>query len=184
MYEGGEIKTYTQGPYTFNIRQYPPFYALKVLGELQKVIAPILDGAISGVSKPDVKDTSRSDLAVIATVASGGLIKLSQHINGDDFEHISKLLLDPEYVYVKGKDYKSMEKLTEDVANEVFSGRPIDMIVLMMKVVAVNFMDFGKLCSIPSGVREVWDDLTSTSLEKLMSNSNPKSLSGTPSKTE
>lgn len=184
MYEGGDIKTYTQGEYTFSIRQFPPFYAMKVLGELQKVIAPLLDGAVSGVSSPAVKDDSRSDLAVLATVASGSFIQLSQHISGEEFEHIAHLLLDPEYVYVKGKVYKSTTKLTEDIVNDVFSGRAIDMIVLMVKVVTANFMDFGKLCSIPSGVREMWDGLMSTSLDELTKLSNQKSSSGGPSKKE
>ncbi len=183
MYSGGEIKEYKQGAYTFNIRQFEPFYAIKVLGELQKVIAPVLDGAIGGLKNPAVTDEMTPDLGVLATIASGSFVSLAQHLSGDELLRISKLLLDPEYVYVKNSGGQ-LEKLTESVANEVFSGRPFDMIALMVKVVTVNYLDFSKLSSLPAGVRETLDGLKLTFRDVSKELLNPPSLSGEPLKRD
>ena len=170
MYSGGEIKEYKQGEYTFNIRQFEPFYAIKVLGELQKVIAPVLDGAIGGLKKPDVTDETTPDLGVLATIASGSFMSLALYLSGDELLRISKLLLDPEYVY--------------SVANEVFSGRPFDMIALMVKVVTVNYLDFSKLSSLPAGVRETLGGLKLMFRDVSNEILNPPSLSGEPLKRD
>lgn len=183
MYNGGEIKEYQQGEYTFNIRQFEPFYAIKVLGELQKVIAPALDGAVGGLKNPAVADETMPDLGVFATIASGSFISLAQHLNGDELLRISKLLLDPEYVYVKNGGGQ-FEKLTESIVNEVFSGRPFDMIALMVKVVTVNYLDFSKLSSLPAGVRETLDGLKLTFRDVSKELLNPPSLSGEPLKRD
>lgn len=183
MYDGGEIKEYRQGEYTFNIRQYPPFYAMKVLGELQKVIAPVLDGAVDGLKNPSIQNNTVSDLNILAIVASGSFVSLARHLSGDELLRISRLLLDPEYVYVKN-NHGQFEKMTESVANEVFSGRPLDMIVLMAHVVIVNYLDFSKLSSIPAGVREILAGLKSMFRDASSEILNPPSSSGEPLKRD
>ena len=120
---------------------------------------------------------------MLATIASGSFMSLAMYLDGDELWRISKLLLDPEYVYVKNSSGQ-FEKLTESVANEVFSGRPFDMIALMVKVVTVNYLDFSKLSSLPAGVRETLDGLKLTFRDVSNEILNPPSLSGEPLKRD
>lgn len=183
MYSGGEIKEYKQGAYTFNIRQFEPFYAMKVWGDLLKVAAPLLDGGFDAIRKSPANDKHTSDFALLANIATGGFTALARQLNGDELLRIAKLLLDPEYVYVK-KGNGDFVKFTESVANEVFSGRPIDMIVLMCQVAAVNYADFTKLSSIPDGFLEIWSAIQSMFRDALKAISSQPSLSGEQSEKE
>ena len=51
MWDGGKFTKFQQGEYVFSIRQFAPFKAIKVLGDLQKIITPALAGALTGLQK-------------------------------------------------------------------------------------------------------------------------------------
>lgn len=151
IYQGGETKKWDQGQYTFAIRQFPPFHAMKVLGELQKVLAPALGGAIGGI-KPETLDQDTNNVIFIGNTVADALNGLARSMDGDTLEKVSAMLLDPDYVSVAPLHTKDFQQLDESAVNEVYSGRIFDMIVLMVQVFKINYLDFSKLSSVPTGV--------------------------------
>ena len=81
IYQGGETKKWDQGQYTFAIRQFPPFHAMKVLGELQKVLAPALGGAIGGI-KPETLDQDTNNVIFIGNTVADALNGLARSMDG------------------------------------------------------------------------------------------------------
>lgn len=152
IYHGGEVKKYDQGKYTFAIQQMPPFHAMKVLGEIQKIIVPALGGAASGFKEED-EGLDVRDPKFIGGTLLNALDGLADRLTGEQLERAAVLLLDPQYVSVAPLHTKDFQELDEMAVNEVFSGRILDMVVLMVQVFKVNYLDFTKLSSVPTGVR-------------------------------
>ena len=126
---------------------------MKVLGELQKVLAPALGGAVGGM-KPETLDQDTNNVIFIGNTVADALNGLAHSLDGDTLEQASAMLLDPNFVSVAPLHTKDFQQLDESAVNEVFSGRIFDMIVLMVQVFKVNYMDFSKLSSVPTGVLE------------------------------
>lgn len=147
MFEGGKVTKWRQGDYEFAIRQLNPFKAMKLLGELQQIVIPVVGGAVGGL-----KD-SADDAEVIATVG-GALSQLATSLDGDKLEHACKLLLDVDYLAVSEKG-GSFERVGIDDLEAIYTGRPWDMLALCAKIFEVNFLDFSASSSVPIGVRNV-----------------------------
>lgn len=159
-YTGGNVEKYRQGDYIFYIRQFMPFYAMRAWGELQKIIAPVIGGAVSEI-KNDNMDTEIGDTVFIGEVLANALNNLALKTNGEQIERVAHILLDPQYISVApASEEKNIQRLDESTLNEVFSGRPIDMIVLMVKIFKVNYLDFSKLSSVPTGFRNQLGEIT------------------------
>lgn len=151
-FDGGKITKWKQGDYEFAIRQMNPFYAMSVLGDLQKIIVPALGGAAGGVEN----NTEQSELVS----AVGGMLKtLSTSVDGKTLMRSAKLLLNEEFLSVKGKGDKSFASADEDTLAMIFWGRPFDMVALCLKVFQVNYLDFSKSCSVPTGVRNAVNEV-------------------------
>ena len=146
-FDGGKVIKWKQGDNEFAIRQFNPFLAMRILGDLQKMLVPALGGAANGISQnPEQAET-------IAAIG-GALKNIAELVDGKTLEKSIKLLLDSEYLSVKKKDAKSFEMAGEDVLATIFWGRPFDMVALAFKVFQVNYLDFTTSCSVPTGVRE------------------------------
>lgn len=166
---------YKQGKTVFYIHRFPPFMAMRVLGELNKVIAPVLGGAAKGLESADMG--GGNGLGAIAPVL-GDALKNLMLIDGDVMEHVLRLVLNEEYVSVSTNGTKNdLAHLTEEKINEVFEGRPIDMIMLAVKVVRVNYLDFSMLSSIPTGFLGALGTMKSAFLENFQTNLETSSLS-------
>lgn len=152
MWDGGKFTHIEQGDYVFSVRQMPPFASIRALGTLQKIIFPVISGVLDGASKTPNADTE--SLLDMAGILSKGLDKMVTNLDGDKLEIAIKILLNPEYVAVKAKSGKDFIRLGEGEINEVFGGRVIDMIALAVEVFKINYLDFSKLSSVPTGVLE------------------------------
>ena len=142
------------GADTFFVQQFPPFEGLRVMGELQKIILPALGGAAVGTSN------SNNFLEGL----SGGLMLLAENLDGDKLEQLSKMLLRPDYIAVdvgSTGDRKNYRRLDESTIDTLFTGRYLDLVILMIKVAEVNFLDFRKLCGIPAGFAQGIDEIKS-----------------------
>lgn len=170
IYRGGETKKYDQGDYTFAIRPFPAFHSMKVLGDLQKVVVPALGGAIGGL-KPESLDMDTSDVKLIGGAVADALNNLARTLDGDTLERAAELLLDPQYVSVAPLHTKDFQQLDEGAVNEIFSGRIIDLIALMVQIFKVNYADFSKLSSVPTGVRKALGEIKSSFLASSQTNS-------------
>jgi DNA-binding transcriptional regulator YdaS (Cro superfamily) len=144
-FDGGKVTKWKQGEYEFAIRNFDPFLAMEVLGDLQKVLVPALGGAATGVN------SSGEGVEVVAAIG-GALKNISQSVSGKVLRESAELLLDSEYLAVKeGRSFVPADK---DKLAAIYWGRPFDMVALCIKVFEVNFLDFSTSCSVPTGVRE------------------------------
>ena len=154
MFDGGKITKWKQGDFEFSIRQMNPFKAMKVLGDLQKLIIPAIGGAAAGLN-------DSSENAEVVSASGGALANIADNVDGDKLEQACKLLLDTEYIGVKEKDSKSFVSVDSDGLEAIFTGRPWDMLALCYKVFEVNFLDFSASSSVPIGVRNVVNEIRS-----------------------
>ena len=159
---------YKMGDATFYIHIMPPLVAMRVLGELQKTLAPILGGMTKEVTKDS--DKQIDGLAVIGAALGEALMAMPSHLDGERLEMLCKLLLNADYIGVSTDGLKTPTKLTESVLNDVFIGRPFDILILMYKVFEVNFLDFSKLCGVPIGVQNALAELKRTYMEAVPQN--------------
>lgn len=165
---------YKQGKTVFYIHRFPPFMAMRVLGELNKVVGPVMGGAAKGLQNIE---GAGENLEALSTVLGSALQNLMM-IDGDVMEHVLRLVLNEEYVSVSTNGTKNdLAHLTEEKINEVFEGRPIDMIMLAVKVVRVNYLDFSMLSSIPTGFLGALGAMKSAFLENFQTNLETSSLS-------
>ena len=143
---------------------------MKVLGDLQKVAVPALGGAIGGL-KPESLDMDTSDVKFIGGAVADALNNLAKTLDGETLERAAELLLDPQYVSVAPLHTKDFQPLDEGAVNEIFSGRIIDLIALMVQIFKVNYADFSKLSSVPTGVRKALGEIKSSFLASSQTNS-------------
>lgn len=147
MFDGGKITKWKQGDYEFSIRAFNPFYAMRVLGDLQKILVPVIGGAAASVK--DAPDNTETVAAI-----GGALRQAAESLDGVTLEKTCKLLLDSQYIGVKAKDSKQFSYVDEDMLAQIYWGRPWDMLALCAKVFEVNYLDFTKSSSVPTGVIE------------------------------
>lgn len=162
MWDGGKFTKFQQGEYIFSIRTFAPFKAIKVLGDLQKIIGPALAGAFSGLKNAPDADTN--NILSLAPILSNALEKIAYNLDGDKLQNAMNLLLDRNYVSVEvtsKNGTKAFTQLDENLINEIFTGRTFDLLVLMAEVFKINFLDFSKLSSVPSGVLEMLGEIKS-----------------------
>ena len=116
-----------------------------------------MGGAIKEVTAQS--DAQVDGLAVIGGAIGEALVRMPDHLDGERMEKLCKLLLDGEYIGVSTDGLKTPVKLSENALNEVFTGRPFDIVALMYKVFEVNFLDFSKLSSVQIGNQNALGEL-------------------------
>lgn len=136
----GEREQVFIGENTFYIQNIPPFKALKVLGDLQKLVSPIIaevGDSVTGIEGFFNKDVM--SFGVMGKVMKGAFTSLYKYIDGDTLEQTLKMLLDPKYVAVEinGKP----TPLNEQAATQVFNGNIMEMLELAWQVVQINYSD-------------------------------------------
>lgn len=174
-----QVKLSDQDENVFYVQLLPPFEAIRTLTELQKVLAPAASGAVKSIQSVNMD-------ASLGKAISGGLaealLTVSERLTEEESDKITRKLLNPEYVAVQRPHDSSPVRLTEQVVGDIFTGRPIDLIILMVKIVQVNYLDFSRLSGIPSGILadiEVLKGIFRENAEKI---SVKNSLSGGQSK--
>ena len=147
-----EVKNRKIGANTFYVRAFPPLQGLKLYGDLQKAITAALKGGLT--SNGETEDMKEALLGAQINVGAI-LAQLGESFNGEVLAQFSERLLDAEYVSVKIKGEEEAIMLTEDVINELFTGKLVDMLKLEKFIIEVNFGDFFALIPNLSGVREM-----------------------------
>lgn len=147
-----EVKNRKIGANTFYVRAFPPLQGLKLYGDLQKAITAALKGGLTSDSETeDMKEALLGAQINIGAI----LAQLGESFNGEVLAQFSERLLDAEYVSVKIKGEEEAIMLTEDVINELFTGKLVELLKLEKFIVEVNFGDFFALIPNLSGVREM-----------------------------
>jgi outer membrane lipoprotein SlyB len=152
MFEGGKITQWRQGDYEISIRQMDPFRSMKVLGDLQKILLPVIGGAVEGL-----KDSS--DNAEMIAAIGGALGQIAGNVDGDKLEKACDLLLDTDYLAVKGENDKQFSAVDKNDLAAIYTGRPWDLLALCAKIFEVNFLDFSTSSSVPIGIQKAVNDI-------------------------
>ena len=147
-----EVKNRRIGANTFYVRAFPPLQGLKLYGDLQKAITAALKGGLT--SNGETEDMKEALLGAQINVGAI-LAQLGESFNGEVLAQFSERLLDAEYVSVKIKGEEEAIMLTEDVINELFTGKLVELLKLEKFIIEVNFGDFFALIPNLSGVREM-----------------------------
>ena len=158
-------KSFQLGEDTFFIQLIPPKESMKAWTEIQKILMPAISGAMEGA-----KLTAETEQEKWFNTVASALQTLPFTLDADKMERLYAYLLNPEYVAVQRKTDKTPIRLSEDIIDEIFTGRTFDLFFLMAKVVQVNYMDFTNLSSVPIGFRqnaEMIKEKLSESLESI-----------------
>ncbi|TZE83535.1 phage tail assembly chaperone [Calorimonas adulescens] len=138
-----EPKQVTIGGNVFYIFPFPAFKASNLSGELAALAIPLL-GSLApflGVKKPDGSETSLLDIDV--EDAAPAIAGAFNSISGDKVESLmKKLLITGKNITVELEDGEEPQRLTEDLANELFCGEVQNMFILAFEVIRVNFAGF------------------------------------------
>ena len=133
----------TIGDNTFYVRPFPAFVSANMSGELAALVMPILT-SLTPMLAGGVQDGA-SALDLNAEVAGPALANGLAALSGDKVERLMKKLLTTHgNVSVELSGAKDAQKLTEDLANEIFCGDVQDMFILAFEVIKVNFSGFFK----------------------------------------
>lgn len=147
-----EVKNRKIGANTFYVRAFPPLQGLKLYGDLQKAITAALKGGLTS----DGETENVKEALLGAQINIGAILaQLGESFNGEVLAQFSERLLDTEYVSVKIKGEEEAIMLTEDVINELFTGKLVELLKLEKFIIEVNFGDFFALIPNLSGVREM-----------------------------
>lgn len=159
-------KSFQLGEDTFFIQLIPPKESIKAWTEVQKVLLPALGGAMEGMNI-----ASSDEKEHWVNVVASAFQTLPYTLDADKVEKLYSYLLNPEYIAVQRAGDKTPIRLTEDIVDEIFTGRTFDLFVLMGKIVQVNYLDFTKLCGIPIGFRQTAEDIKQKITESLVNDS-------------
>ena len=147
-----EVKNRKIGANTFYVRAFPPLQGLKLYGDLQKAITAALKGGLTSNGETE----NMKEALLGAQINIGAILaQLGESFNGEVLAQFSERLLDAEYVSVKIKGEEEAIMLTEDVMNELFTGKLVELLKLEKFIIEVNFGDFFALIPNLSGVREI-----------------------------
>lgn len=139
-----EPRSKTIGGNTFYIRPFPAFKAANLSGELAALITPML-GALAPFLGTAMNEGSEGLFDVNVEDAAPAIAGAFSSISGDKLESLLKKLLTAHgNIAVELESGGEAQKLTEDVANEIFCGDTQDMFILAFEVIRINFNGFFK----------------------------------------
>jgi hypothetical protein len=160
-------KSFTLGEDTFFVQLIPPKESIKAWTEVQKILLPALSGAMEGMN---IQSADEKEHWV--NVVASAFQTLPYTLDADKVDRLYSYLLNPEYIAVQRKEDKTPIRLSEDIIDEIFTGRTFDLFFLMAKIVQFNYLDFSKLSSLPIGFRHNAEEIKAKIMANLGSNSN------------
>lgn len=140
------------GENKFYIRPFAAFKAANITGELASVLTPLF-GAFAPLLK-DRKEDEEKDLMDIDAGDAAEAIANCSGISGDKLEKLMRKLLTSGNIAVAFTDENGEakgEKLTPELADEIFCGDVQDMFILCFHVIRLNYNGFFGQLSALSG---------------------------------
>lgn len=152
MFDGGNIVEFQQNDNTFYIRPFDPFQSIRLLGDLQKLVSPVIGNVFSslGGESSEKSDVSIMDKKIDMGAVEKAFAALAEHVDGQKLESMAMRILDKNYVSVS-IDGAEPVRLGQAQINELFTGNVTDMLILIVEVLRVNYGDFTKLFGSLSG---------------------------------
>lgn len=147
IFDIGDVKYY--------ITPFPAFTAANISGELASVLTPILSALIPLADGLDTNSERKLGLGDIDVSKAANVISNCSEIDGNKIERLMEKLLISGNVVAEFEDEDSgkikQEKLSKDLANELFCGNVQDMYILCFQVIKINFNGFFKRFAALSG---------------------------------
>lgn len=139
------------GENTFYLKPFPAFVAANISGDLASMLLPILGAMTPTIAaaaqkgnNENIMDTKLEDFDMDSAIPA--MTKALSCFNGNQTERfIKKLIIESGNVSVESETAGiELQKLTMDLANEVFCGEIQDMYILCYEVIKLNFGGFFK----------------------------------------
>ena len=143
-----EARDVRVGELSFHIFPFPAFTAANLSGELLNLVIPAISSVLPYVGTKEVDGKERSFLDVDIDEAAPAIAGAFGSISGPRLEAMLKKLLvvngnvTVEVEDVEGSGHYHAERLTEDLANELFCGEIQDMFILAFHVIRLNLNGF------------------------------------------
>ena len=134
---------------------------------MQKILLPEVSVAMEGMT---IRSADEKEHRV--NVVASAFQTLPYTLDADKVDRLYSYLLNPEYIAVQRKEDKTPIRLTEDIIDEIFTGRTFDLFFLMAKIVQINYLDFSMLSSLPIGFRKNAEETKQKIMASLGSISN------------
>ena len=119
---------------TFYVQAFNPFGAIKILGDLQNIIAPIMGGVVG--QQGEEGENAKLGISVEA-ICKG----LHDYVDGDNLLRVIKMLINPDFISVSIEGGQP-KRLTDDLVNLVFAGRTQGLFELCYEVIKINYDGF------------------------------------------
>lgn len=151
-----KVKEFELDGVKFYIRAMNPFEALKLQGDLAKLISPIIGKVGKAFSQGKSETEKVSISSILESDFSGGLEgvfnAIAENIDGDKLAVYMRRILEPRYVAYQTVTMDNPKQLDESCYMEVFSGNLSGMYLLAWEVLKHNFGDFFSRFSSLSGI--------------------------------
>lgn len=131
-----EIKLKTVNDVVFHIQCFDPFTALRVLGDLQRVLSPIVGSMVGSANATDVESINILSKS-ISNICNG----LHEYVDGETLVKLIEMLVREDYISVSIEG-STPKRLSKDLVNLVFNGNPGGVLELAYEVVKVNYGGF------------------------------------------
>lgn len=155
MFDGGKNTEFEQNSNVFYIRPFDPFTSLKLLGDLQKLVSPVIGNVFSAMGSKSGSEEGQEKISVMdkdidMAAVEKAFAALAEHVDGHKLENMALRILDKSYVSVS-IDGRDTVRLDKPQINELFTGKVSDMLMLIVEVLRVNYGDFTELFKSLSG---------------------------------
>ena len=131
-----EIKLKTVNDVVFHVQCFDPFTALRVLGDLQRVLSPIVGSMVGSANATDVESINILSKS-ISNICNG----LHEYVDGETLVKLIEMLVREDYISVSIEG-GTPKRLSKDLVNLVFNGNPGGVLELAYEVVKVNYGGF------------------------------------------
>ena len=144
-----EIQLKTVNDVVFHVQCFDPFTALRVLGDLQRVLSPIVGSMVGSANATDVESINILSKS-ISNICNG----LHDYVDGETLVKLIEMLVREDYISVSIEG-GTPKRLSKDLVNLVFNGNPGGVLELAYEVVKVNYGGFFTIFKNLFGVQEV-----------------------------
>lgn len=131
-----EIQLKTVNDVVFHVQCFDPFTALRVLGDLQRVLSPIVGSMVGSANATDVESINILSKS-ISNICNG----LHEYVDGETLVKLIEMLVREDYISVSIEG-GTPKRLSKDLVNLVFNGNPGGVLELAYEVVKVNYGGF------------------------------------------
>lgn len=144
-----EIKLKTVNDVVFHVQCFDPFTALRVLGDLQRVLSPIVGSMVGSANATGVESINILSKS-ISNICNG----LHEYVDGETLVKLIEMLVREDYISVSIEG-GTPKRLSKDLVNLVFNGNPGGVLELAYEVVKVNYGGFFTIFKTLFGNQEV-----------------------------